>query len=308
MMEYQGSSKTSIENQYTRLITFFRYLEKEGIDRLEDVTEKVIDEYQDYLYYYEDKYGNQISVCTRISKLSSLSCFFRNLVQANVLLHNPCLSIKLPKREQRLPKGILSKKEVKSLLCAPNLKRVYGFRDRTLLEILYSCGLRSAELAALQVQDIDFGNGLLKVNEGKGLKDRVIPIGKIALEFTREYIDKVRPFLIKDGTGDLLFPTKSGRAYDRSTLHRMFLSLTQKAKLERRVNARHFRYTLATDLLKNGVDLRYVQEILGHENLNTTTIYAQVFQKDLKRVHKKTHPREQLKEKDVEYLGTDELE
>ena len=282
--------------------SFLRFLETKDINKIEDVNEAVIDAYQDHLYYCPGRNGNGMSKWTQISYLSSLKGFFRSLIRMNILLHNPADNVDLPKKEQRLPKGILTKKEVKKLLRTPDLKRKTGFRDRTILEILYSCGLRSSELASLKVHNVNFKEGMIAVEQGKGLKDRVIPIGVTALEFIAEYIEKVRPLFDSCKSKDLLMLTNTGQHFTKVTLNKKIKLISKQAGLERTVNPRHFRYTLATDLLKSGVDLRYVQEILGHEQLKTTTLYAQVFQKDLKRIHRKTHPREKLQSKDIEFI------
>jgi integrase/recombinase XerD len=175
------------------------------------------------------------------------------------------------------------------------------------------------EMAALTVDDVDLDEGFLRIIEGKGLKDRTLPLGEIAGKFLAEYIAHVRPHLEKNGsrlrwgsveqTGRILFLTRSGRAFDRSAIHKKLRTYAKSCGIETNVTARAFRSTMATDMLRGHADIRRIQEMLGHKSLDTTQIYARVVRDDLKKVHQRTHPRETIEsDEEIHYTGGNVLE
>jgi integrase/recombinase XerD len=239
-----------------------------------------------------------------------LRSFFKALVRAGLLLFNPAQNIEYPRRGEKLPHEILSRKDIRKILSAPDTETVYGYRDRTMIEVLYSTGVRPMEMAALTVEDVDLDEGFLRIIEGKGLKDRTLPLGEIAGRFLAEYISHVRPHLEKNGSGKrILFLTRSGRAFDRSAIHKKLKTYAERCGIEKNVTARGFRSTMATDMLRGHADIRRIQEMLGHKSLDTTQIYARVVNDDLKKVHQRTHPREKIEsDEEIHYEGGDVLE
>ena len=309
LLRLQRSAKRTVESRYLDIRGFIRFLEDRGTCDLREATRKDVDDYQGHIYYYRKADGNPYTTETQIIKLSSVTCFYRVLVTAGLLLFNPAADIELPRRGQRLPSDILSKKDMRKILAAPDTSTVYGYRDRTLLEVLYSTGVRTAELCALTVSNVDLDEGFLQVLEGKGLKDRTVPLGEIACKYLAEYIKTVRPHLVRHKSGDTLFLTRSGRSFDRSCIHKKLKSYAAKCKLEKNVTARSFRTTAATDMLRGKANIRQIQEMLGHRSLSTTQIYARVVRDDLKKEHQKTHPRETIKtDEEIHYTGGSRLE
>ena len=223
-------------------------------------------------------------------KLACIRSFFKFLVRENVLKHNPTLEISTPKREKRLPK-FLDPGEVTSLLEAPAKETWEGKRDRAILETLYSSGLRVSELVGLNGDDVDFFSGLLRVR-GKGKKERIVPIGEIAVRAIQNYLEHKMP-RAGDGVASkkpLFLNRSGGRLTDRS-VRRMMIKYARRIALQKEVSPHTLRHSFATHMLDRGADLRSVQELLGHENLSTTQIYTHVTTKRLKEVYDAAHPR-----------------
>lgn len=244
-----------------------------------------------FLYSCERK-GKPLSLETQYARITPLKSFFRFLLKSNYILYDPTQEIELPKRKKNLPKDIMTKKEVFRLLSKPDPDTPLGLRDRAIMEVLYSTGIRSSELRTLTVYDIDYLNGDLRVVKGKNAKDRVIPIGEIAGNYVEEYIKHARPELTQDSGEKTLFLTKNGRPINHSNLIWIIKKYVKKAKLKKNITTHSFRHTCATHLLKNRAPIRHIQEILGHYSLETTQIYTRVEVSDLKKVHARCHPRE----------------
>jgi integrase/recombinase XerD len=306
-LRLQGRSERTVENIIVDVKNFFQFLTNKNITDLKKLNKKDVDEYQTDLYYYEYKPGKKLCTESQIKRLSSLKSFFRYMVRENLLLYNPFKGIELPRKRYVLPKSILTQKEIRKLFNTPKTGTIYGYRDRTILEVFYATGVRITELASLTVADIDTEGGYLTIREGKGLKDRTVPLNEICSSFLKEYSQNVRPYLMRNKT-DILFLTKSGKPFDRSGLLKMLRGYAIKANLEKNITGHTFRHTLATELLRQGADIRQIQEILGHESLSTTQKYIRVVQDDLKKVHSKTHPREKGFIENISYRGEDELE
>ena len=282
----------------------FRFLKAKGIHDLKEVTSKEIDEFQTYLYYHRNERGHPFATTTQATILSNIKSFFQFLANEGIILSNPASDIIFPKSGQALPKDILNTKELEKLFASPDLRTVYGYRDRTIFEVFYSTGVRIAELCHLKLKDIDLENGFLTVIQGKGLKDRTVPLCKMTCGYLEQYINKVRPYLIKGNHHEgNLFLSNLGNPVDRTTIFTMLHRYQKKTGLQKNLTGHTFRYTMATELLRNGADIRQIQEILGHEYLSTTQRYIQVVQNDLKKVHKRTHPREQEETESVHFIG-----
>lgn len=277
---------------------FYRFMEKEGLMDpahldLSAANKAVIADYQAYLCdYVSPVTGERIKAQTQTNRLIVLRLFFRFLKQTGRIQKDPCEVITLPRKAQQIPVSILSVKEVRKLLAAPDLTTIVGFRDRVILEVFWCTGMRASESAALEIDDIDFSQGSVLIREGKGGKERKVPIGKAVLGLLREYIDRVRPLLIKPYRPEtnLLFLNSHGMML--SNFQEKVQNYRKQAGIRKQVGTHSFRHTLATEMLKAGADLRHIQEMLGHEQLSTTQRYLHVVKDDLKRVHAESHPRE----------------
>ena len=275
----QGYAEGTINNRRIYLEEFVSFLNK--------IRKQIV---KQTLYQYQIQLSKaSISSMSRYDKLSILHCFLSWLYRKDHILVDLSSAIEFPKRVSYLPKRILTESEVKYILSLPDVRSSKGIRDRALLELLYSTGIRRSELVALNLYDLNTDEGMLRV-VGKGNKERIVPIGKSAIEWTLRYIEKVRwPYSLKESA---LFLGLSQR--QRLTPKILNLIIREYAAIShiRKVITPHtFRHTCATHLLKHGADIRYVQELLGHASPETTQIYTRVIIKDLKKVYKMTHPR-----------------
>ena len=304
-LEGLGRCRVTCLNAHERLRYWRNYLAEIGQDDPATVTPQIVAGYQAWLFEYRSRFGKPLAIKTQIGLLNCLQVFYRHLYAAGHILANPAAAIHLPHESQRLPGTILTPKEMKKLLNQPDTSTVLGFRDRTLYELLYSTGLRITEAIRLQRQDIDLEQNTVAVRNGKGGKDRVVPLGATAKRFLVEYFDRVRPVLGHRHESEPVFLNRCGRPFEKSGLLKKLQLYAARAKIKKRVTVHTFRHTLATEMLRRGADLRQIQEMLGHTNLRTTQIYTHVVKAELKRVQAHCHPREQtdLPENFVRYRG-----
>jgi integrase/recombinase XerD len=196
----------------------------------------------------------------------------------------------LPRLEKRLPKHVLSRSEIETILTQPDVTEPMGIRDRALLEVLYSTGMRRSELAHLQLYDLDNERGTIMVRQGKGKKDRMIPIGNRAILWIEKYTEIVRPQLVGLSDDGTLFLTNLSESFSPNRLTQLVRGYVQKAELGKSGSCHLFRHACATLMLENGADVRFIQAMLGHANLQTTELYTHVSIRKLKAVHELTHP------------------
>jgi len=217
--------------------------------------------------------------------LSTLRSFFKFLIREGYLKNNPIASLSSPKQEKPLPL-FLTEEEVTKLIEAVKLNNERDFRDRAVIETFYSTGIRVSELVGLNIEDVDFIGGIVKVL-GKGKKERIVPIGEIALSTIRAYLEKRK----KQQEADAVFLNKSGKRITDRGVRNIIDKYIRIASIKRGVSPHTLRHSFATHLLNRGADLRSVQELLGHVNLSTTQIYTHLTTEKLKSVYDKAHPR-----------------
>lgn len=288
-------AERTIEGHVFYLNRFFGWLNQRSIT-ITGVTKGLVSEYQTHLYEQLNRNGDPIGPRTQNHALSIVKIFFRFLRENEYLASDPTRDIAYAKVPKRLPRSILTGPEAKKVIHAPNTKTALGYRDRTMLEVLYSTGIRRQELVNLTLQDVDYNEGFVRVNNGKGSKDRVVPIGKIACRYIENYVKQVRPMLVKDPHEDHLFLSILGHSPCFSTIDEIVKKHTRKAKIKKTVTPHTFRHTCATHMLRNKANIRHLQELLGHASLESTQVYAHVSITDLKEVHSKCHPREKDRE------------
>jgi integrase/recombinase XerD len=296
-MRAAGWSPRTLDSYRSHLGFLLTYLDDETeVEKITEVTPRVLHAYQTWLYSVADEDGRGLAISTQAARLSAVRSFSRWLVRTDVLLSDPASGITLPKRKGILPRSVLSKREVSRLLAAPDLSAPLGLRDRAMMELLYSTGIRNAELRALQVYDLDFDRGLLRINEGKNAKDRTVPVGEVAALWLREYLDEARPKLLARRTDPeaetTVFLSKNGRPLFPLGVIYPIRKYATKTGIERPITPHTFRHTFATHLLAGRADIRYIQAMLGHASVATTQIYTRVEVTDLKAVHRRCHPRE----------------
>lgn len=226
---------------------------------------------------------------SRARTLSTLRHFHRFLVREGHLSEDPTSLIEAPRTRPKLPQ-LLSAAEVEQLLEAPRGDTLVARRDRAMLEVLYATGMRVTELTDLRLADLKLDIGCLNVM-GKGSKQRLIPLGEVALEFLGDYLQNVRPSLCRSGTGQEVFLNVRGGRISRQGFWKKLKSYAICAGINKTVYPHLLRHSFATHLLENGADLRSVQSMLGHADVSTTQIYTHVIQERLKQVHQQYHPR-----------------
>jgi integrase/recombinase XerD len=272
----------------------------EALGDVKTVTRRGIEDYIAGLMEYRTREGKPYRMNTINLKVRSIKRFFEYLEKANVIFINPAELIPEPRPSKELPRNILSREEAARVLDQPNLGTLTGIRDRAVLEVFYSTGIRLNELCRLTVHDADLQGGMLRVTGGKGKKDRVVPLGRHAIRFLREYVTKVRPhFTRKNRTERRLFMDYYGRPLSKEMASISIRSYARAAGIKKKVSAHTFRHTFATELVKNGADITAVQKMLGHSDLDTTRIYLRTAGVDVKSAHKKTHPREKDREEKI---------
>lgn len=244
----------------------------------------------DWVYDLSER---DFAVSSLSRKLSALRTFFRHLVRERRRPDDPTELLAGPRRTRRAP-DTLSVREVARLLEAPPATDAYGVRDRAILELAYSSGLRASELSALTLNQVDLERGFVRVF-GKGSKERIVPLGDAAREAVIAYLGSARPRLVKARTGSALFLSERGRAISRKTIWRLVRRHARRAGLSQPVKPHLLRHSFATHLLGGGADLRAIQEMLGHASITTTQIYTAVEARRLVSEHGKFHPRNRAK-------------
>ena len=221
--------------------------------------------------------------------LSCVRGFFHHLLREGRISIDPTLDIDSPRLGRPLPRT-LSEEDVERLLQAPDLAQPLEMRDRTMLELLYACGLRVSELVSLQMVQLSMNQGVVRVF-GKGSKERLVPVGEEALRWLQRYLAGPRGELLKGIPSDVLFPSRRGTQMTRQTFWYRIKIYAQRAEIKKHLSPHTLRHAFATHLLNHGADLRVVQMLLGHSDLSTTQIYTHVAQQRMQELHERHHPR-----------------
>ena len=286
----QNYSEQTIGNREFLLRQFIQWCRERGIADPVEVTRPVLERYQRYLFLYRKKNGEPMSFRSQHSRLVPLRMWFRWMTRRNHLLHNPASELELPKLGQPLPKNIFSASEVEQILQLCDVADSIGLRDRAIIEVLYSTGIRRGEIVALKLYDLSLDRGVLLVRQGKGKKDRYVPIGERAIAWLEKYIREARPQLAIEPDDMTVFLTAQGEPFCLDHMTSNVKARIDAAKLGKTGACHLFRHTMATLMHENGADIRFIQEILGHVKLETTQIYTHVSIRTLQQVHASTHP------------------
>jgi integrase/recombinase XerD len=288
----RGHSPQTVQLRNDGLRRFIRWADERGIQRPQDITRPILERYRRHLYHYRKDNGEPLSFATQQQRLIPLRAFFKYLTRENLILSNPASELELPRVHRRLPAHILSVEEVEATMAQTLLHDERGIRDRAMLETLYSCGIRRAELINLKIYDLDVRNGSLLVRQGKGQKDRYVPLGSRAIHWIRRYLDEVRPMLVIEPDEGYVFLHEFGEAFSKNRFTDMVKKHLRAAGVTKPGACHLFRHAMATHMLNNGADIRFIQAILGHAQLTTTEIYTHVTIAKLKEIHALTHPAE----------------
>jgi integrase/recombinase XerD len=289
-MGTRGLSERTIEDRRKLLGYLAGWLAERGITRPAEVTKATLDGYQRWLFHYRKPDGRPLTFRSQHTYLVPVRAFFKWAARENRILYNPASELELPRIERRLPKHVLSVEEVEAVLAQPDLTEATGVRDRAMLEVLYSTGIRRSELANLQIYDLDCERRTLMVRQGKARKDRMVPIGERAITWIDRYNTDVRPKLAAAPDDGVLFLTVDGTAFTPGRLTQLARRYVNAAQLGKTGACHLFRHTMATLMLEGGADIRYIQAILGHARLETTEIYTKVSIRHLQAIHAACHP------------------
>jgi integrase/recombinase XerD len=287
-----GTPYYTIKGTKYGLKSLSNFLEQEKVNDIENITHDVLAEYQEDLAFRLTAKGTLLSLATREKLIIIVRNFIRYLHEQDYLLHNPAKNIKPPKKWRKLPKAIVSPDEMKTLVHTPDNQTNQGYRDRIILEILYDTGMRRSELANLKIGDMDLQTGYVCIRNGKGGKDRVVPLSQRVCEKVRNYIAFVRPDYIKEKDSHYLILNRSGNKMVPNGIYVVVKRIGILSGIKKNVTTHTMRHTCATHMLRNGASVRHIQEMLGHESLESTQIYTHVTINDLKEIHAKYHPSE----------------
>jgi len=277
----KGLSRNTLDSYHRDLQTFRLWLDGRDIVSVRR---------EDLMRYLSDRMAKGIKSRSTARALSCLRGLYRYLLRENFITVDPTLQIESPKLGRPLPES-LTETEVEKLLAAPDVNSPIGFRDRTMLEVLYASGLRVSELVGLRIPDVNLRQGVVRVM-GKGSKERLVPLGEEAISWIQRYLVEARPDLLKKNLAeDAIFPSSQGKPMTRQTFWYRIKAHAETAGIRRKISPHTLRHAFATHLINHGADLRVVQLLLGHSDLSTTQIYTHVAQQRMKSIHQTHHPR-----------------
>lgn len=280
-----GYADATLEVYRAGLDKFREYLGGRNIADLRTVTKQIMLDYKAQVMA-----GTQAAE-TKALRIRPVKRLFEHLTQANQLLINPAEGIIETHRRHKKIGPTLSQEEVKKLLQQPNMSLRGGIRDRAVMEVLYATAVRRNELLSLEVHDVDLRDGVIHVRKGKGRKQRVVPLGKTAAGYLKEYLEKIRPhYGRKHPKERRLFLTCEGKPLTGGALHVSLYSYRKQAGINKSASAHTLRRSCATHMLQEGADIRTIQKLLGHKSLATTQQYCKVIPVDIKKTHEEAHP------------------
>ena len=288
-----GYSPDTVRARRQAIRRFIGWCDERGLDDPREITRPMLERYQKYLFYYRKPEGKDsgapLSIGMQVQYLAPLKTWFKWLSRSHHILANPAAEIDLPKQHKSLPRSVPSVQEVEAILSEADPATAAGLRDRAMLETLYATGLRRMELPGVKIYDVDMNRGVLWVRHGKGRRERVVPLGERAMAWLDKYLCDARPQLLAGDT-EALFLTDYGEAVQPHYVADKVKRYMQFAGVHKTGSTHLLRHACATHMLEGGADIRYIQEMLGHANLQTTEIYTHVSIDKLIAVHGATHP------------------
>lgn len=280
----------TLQNRTIAVKAFLAWCGERSMDQATQITRPVLERYRRHLFYHEQRTGQPLSLATQRNRLHGIKRFCKWLAAEYYLPHNPASELAMPRPHKRLPRAILTHEEVEAVIRQTHKKGEIGIRDRAIIETFYASGIRRNELVNLSIYDIDTEQHTLMIREGKGKKDRLLPIGERACQWVGKYLTDIRPELITRLDETVLFLTDYGEPFIKGRLTPLIKTYLKQAGIDKPGACHLFRHTMATQMLDNGADLRFIQAMLGHADISTTTIYTQVSIKKLREVYDRTHP------------------
>lgn len=324
-------SPETVRDRRSALTAFIVWCAARGVTHPAEVTRPVIERFQRHLYLHRKPCGAPLSFRTQAQRLIPVKGFFKWLTRQDVILSNPAADIELPRPEQRLPGAVMTVEEAERVLAVPDLTEPFGLRDRAIMEVFYATAIRRMELVRLTLWDIDHARCALIIRQGKGKKDRIVPLGERAAFWIRAYESQIRPGLVAGRDNGILFLSRDGNSLEPKRLSETVAGYLERAGIGKgrtgkgpsgsgsagsgssgsppavRTGACHlFRHTAATLMLEGGADIRFIQSLLGHASLDSTMIYTRVSVQKLAEIHAATHPGARLQRPPQEGPSTQE--
>ena len=295
-----GLREHGLKRAASDLTRFNAWCIERQLDSPRELTIPVLERYRRYLFHYRKQNGEPMAPSSQVRELARIKHWCRWLVRQGHLPSNPAADLEMPRVPRRQLPHVLDREEVERVLAQPDTTTVVGLRDRVILEVLYSTGLRRMELAGLDVFDVSFAKRTVFVRQGKGRKDRIVPIGERALAWLQKYLNEVRPALLVDPKERALWLSVDGLRIGAEAVSSVARRCVRAAGIEKPGAAHLFRHAAATFMLENGADLRYIQEMLGHAEIGTTQVYTHVSIDKLQSIHAATHPGAKLERRPPE--------
>jgi integrase/recombinase XerD len=280
-----GQSRYTLKNVRSALNRFSAFLREKGIDRAESIDASLLENYQQTLFFS----GRPLALRSQSQLLGVLKGFTKFLKTRHYFITDPGKNIQLPRKPKQLPRVILTHDEINRIVLSPDIRTPKGYRDRIILEILYDTAIRRSEMSAIEIEHLDLEDGYIRVR-GKGNRQRVVPVCARVCELVQNYILMVRPQFIRGKDNGFLILNRFGNPMEPNGIWAVVKRCAKKAGIKKNVSTHTFRHTCARHMMKNGAPVRHIQELLGHESLESTQIYTRVTINDLKKVHKKYHP------------------
>jgi len=290
-MRVHNCTPDAVESRHSELRPFLSWADERGLLHPEQFTCTILESYQRWLWRYRKKNDKPLGISTQRGRLTGVKNLFAWLCKRHILQANPASELELPRPEKRIQIQALTLAEIEAVLSVPDITDPLGIRDRAMLEVFYSCGIRRSELAGLEVSELNRDKCLLTVH-GKGRKDRVVPVGTRAMQWCEKYCEDVRPLLVIRPDIQTLFLSGYGEGFNVDVLSRKVADYIKRADIGRSGSCHLFRHTCASHMLEGGADIRYIQQLLGHEKLETTAVYTEVSILQLQAVHSRCHPAE----------------
>lgn len=292
-LQVRNYSLRTIADYGYHLNLWTRFLAHQKIAELPRVVDATLAEFQRWLYYQPTRRGAVRGILNQNAVLAAIKSFFRFLKAEGCVVYDPAAGLDYARQPKSLPRNVLTAAEAKRILETVDTTTALGSRDRAILEVFYATGIRKDELRHLTLGDVLLGDGLLRVTHGKGARDRVVPLGRMAVQALERYLKEARPELLGSNHSDRLFLSYRGRPIDSHTLGALVAQHAEAAQVPKHVTPHVWRHACATHLVQNHANLRHVQDLLGHGSLATTEKYLRLTITDLKEAHAKYHPREQ---------------
>lgn len=290
-LRLRGFTERTREGYGLELNLFLRFLGDREVNEVANIRRQDVDAYRLRLHHWRKCNGDPLSLSTQGAKLGAVLSFLRYLHEAKLILVNPGHGVRLPKVPDKLPPPLPDEDQVVKLLETPDVSTPLGLRDRAIMELLYSSAIRNTELRLLEVSDVDLVRLEARIENGKGRKGRVVPLGEPAAQWIEAYLRDGRPWLVRDPDTRPVFLNSLGRRFSTELLAELVREHAEKAGLPR-ITPHVLRHCCATHMLARRAGLRHLQQLLGHASTETTRRYTRVEISDLREVHQRCHPRE----------------